>query len=184
MEHLNEKCVMVINAELPLGLIANTAGILGVTLGKNGAADCWRGCDGSNRQSPSGVVGIPVPILSVSKEKLKTIREQLYQPEFSELTVVDFSDIAQSCKNYPEYIEKIANVTEEEITYFGIGIYGPKKRVNKLTGDLPCASLIDRAFLTTFGAGDRVLSALAKRSDPADLKCELKVEGITVRSAR
>lgn len=34
MEHSNEKCVMVINAELPLGLIANTAGILGVTLGK------------------------------------------------------------------------------------------------------------------------------------------------------
>lgn len=77
------------------------------------------------------------PILSVSKEKLKTIREQLYQPEFSDLIVVDFSDVAQSCKNYPEYIEKAAAVTEEEITYFGIGIYGPKKRVNKLTGDLP-----------------------------------------------
>ncbi|MFQ8583652.1 MAG: DUF2000 family protein [Holdemania massiliensis] len=23
------------------------------------------------------------------------------------------------------------------MTYFGIGLYGPKKRVNKLTGDLP-----------------------------------------------
>ena len=106
MEHSNEKCVMVINAELPLGLIANT-------------------------------VAIPIPILSVSREKLKMIREQLYQPEFSDLIVVDFSDVAQSCKNYPEYIEKAAAVTEEEITYFGIGIYGSKKRVNKLTGDLP-----------------------------------------------
>ena len=30
----NEKCVMVFNEELPLGIIANTAGILGITLGK------------------------------------------------------------------------------------------------------------------------------------------------------
>ena len=87
--------------------------------------------------SHRGVVAIPIPILSVSREKLKMIREQLYQPEFSDLIVVDFSDVAQSCKNYPEYIEKAEAVTEEEITYFGIGIYGSKKRVNKLTGDLP-----------------------------------------------
>ena len=137
MEHLNEKCVMVINAELPLGLIANTAGILGVTLGKMAPQIVGEDVTDQTGNPHLGVVAISVPILSVSKEKLKTIREQLYQPEFSELTVVDFSDIAQSCKNYPEYIEKIANVTEEEITYFGIGIYGPKKRVNKLTGDLP-----------------------------------------------
>ena len=114
MEHSNEKCVMVINAELPLGLIANTAGILGVTLGK---------------LAPQ-IVGEDVVDQSGNSH-------QLYQPEFSDLIVVDFSDVAQSCKNYPEYIEKAEAVTEEEITYFGIGIYGSKKRVNKLTGDLP-----------------------------------------------
>ena len=121
MEHSNEKCVMVINAELPLGLIANTAGILGVTLGK---------------LAPQ-IVGEDVVDQSGNSHLGVVIREQLYQPEFSDLIVVDFSDVAQSCKNYPEYIEKAAAVTEEEITYFGIGIYGPKKRVNKLTGDLP-----------------------------------------------
>lgn len=30
----NEKCVMVIDENLPLGLIANTAAIMGITLGK------------------------------------------------------------------------------------------------------------------------------------------------------
>lgn len=137
MEHSNEKCVMVINAELPLGLIANTAGILGVTLGKLAPQIVGEDVVDQSGNSHRGVVAIPIPILSVSREKLKMIREQLYQQEFSDLIVVDFSDVAQSCKNYPEYIEKAAAVTEEEITYFGIGIYGSKKRVNKLTGDLP-----------------------------------------------
>ncbi len=30
----NEKCVMVVDEKLPLGIIANTAAILGITLGK------------------------------------------------------------------------------------------------------------------------------------------------------
>ena len=35
MDWQNEKCVMVIDESLPLGIIANTAAIMGITLGKN-----------------------------------------------------------------------------------------------------------------------------------------------------
>ena len=34
MDLQNEKCVMVIDEQLPLGIIANTAAITGITLGK------------------------------------------------------------------------------------------------------------------------------------------------------
>ena len=34
MDHQNEKCVMVIDEKLPTGIIANTAGIMGITLEK------------------------------------------------------------------------------------------------------------------------------------------------------
>ncbi|MCI8576321.1 MAG: DUF2000 domain-containing protein [Lachnospiraceae bacterium] len=34
MDLQNEKCVMVIDESLPLGIIANTAAIMGITLGK------------------------------------------------------------------------------------------------------------------------------------------------------
>ena len=34
MDLQNEKCVMVIDENLPLGIIANTAAIMGITLGK------------------------------------------------------------------------------------------------------------------------------------------------------
>ena len=34
MDLQNEKCIMVIDEHLPLGIIANTAAIMGITLGK------------------------------------------------------------------------------------------------------------------------------------------------------
>lgn len=53
------------------------------------------------------------------------------------MAVVDFSDAAQSCKTYNEYIEKIAGITEADLNYFGIAICGNKKQINKLTGSMP-----------------------------------------------
>ncbi|MGO0862707.1 DUF2000 family protein, partial [Clostridioides difficile] len=38
---------------------------------------------------------------------------------------------------YEEFTQKIATVQEDELQYFGIGIYGNKKQVNKLTGSMP-----------------------------------------------
>ena len=45
--------------------------------------------------------------------------------------------MAQSCKNYDEYIEKAAHADMDDIEYFGIAICGSKKKVNKLTGSMP-----------------------------------------------
>ena len=50
---------------------------------------------------------------------------------------MDFSDTAQSCKTSDEHIGKLAGVPEEELSYFGIAICGDKKKVNKLTGNMP-----------------------------------------------
>lgn len=93
MDLQNEKCVMVIDENLPPGIIANTAAIMGITLGKQ-------------------------------------------MPEFADLTVVDFSDLAQGCKAYDEFIEKMKLVSETELNYLGIAICGAKKKVNKLTGSM------------------------------------------------
>jgi len=47
-------------------------------------------------------------------EKIKEIREKLFEPDFSNLTVVDFSDLAQDCKTYDEFIEKMNGVSEND----------------------------------------------------------------------
>ena len=53
------------------------------------------------------------------------------------MTVVDFSDLAQGCKTYDEFVEKMGHNPESTLQYFGVAICGPKKKVNKLTGSMP-----------------------------------------------
>ena len=137
MDHQDEKCVMVIDEELPLGLIANTAGIMGFTLGKHRPEAVGPDVADGSGKPHLGIIEFPVPILKASRQKLRELREQLYDPCFSQLTVVGFSDVAQGCKTYDEYIGKAANSGEEDFQYFGLGICGAKKLVNKLTGNLP-----------------------------------------------
>lgn len=90
-----------------------------------------------SRNEYLGIIEFPVPILKGSLKTIKAIREKFYQPDFQDLTVVDFSDLAQGCKTYDEYISKMENVSESTLQYFGLAICGPKKKVNKLTGSMP-----------------------------------------------
>lgn len=137
MDLQNEKCVMIIDENLPLGIIANTAAIMGITLGKEMPEAVGANVTDQSGNEHLGIIGFPVPILKSSPDIIKDIREKLYQPAFQDLTVVDFSDLAQGCKTYDEFIEKMENMPESTLQYFGLAICGPKKKVNKLTGNMP-----------------------------------------------
>jgi len=65
-----------------------------------------------NHLGKGGLKEFPVPILKGNVEMIKSIRKKLYEPEFSDLTVVDFSDLAQGCKTYDEFIEKMNGAAE------------------------------------------------------------------------
>lgn len=137
MDLQNEKCVMVIDEDLPLGLIANTAAIMGITLGRYMpevvGADVT---DGDGHTHP-GIIEFPVPVLKAAPEQIKALREALYQPELQDVTAVDFSDLAQGCKTYGEFIEKMAQTPESGLQYFGVALCGSRKKINRLTGSLP-----------------------------------------------
>lgn len=137
MDQKSEKCVMILDENLPLGLIANTAAIMGITLGKRLPEVV--GTDVADRSGNVhlGIIEFPVPVLRASCDTIKSVRERLYRPEFQELTVVDFSNLAQGCRTYDEFIQKMGQASEETLEYLGVAICGPKKKVNQLTGSMP-----------------------------------------------
>lgn len=137
MDLQNEKCVMVIDEHLPLGIIANTAAIMGITLGKKMPEVVGADVTDKTGNAHLGIIEFPVPILKGNAGKIKELRKKLYEPDFSDLTVVDFSDLAQGCKTYDEFKEKMKEAPEIDLNYFGIAICGAKKKVNKLTGSIP-----------------------------------------------
>ena len=130
------KCVMIVDESLPLGIIANTTAILGNTLGSHYPGAVGKNVLDKNENEHLGIIEIPIPILKGNKELLNNLRDTLYKEEYKDMIVADFSDVAQSCKTYDEYIQKISKVDSNNINYFGIAIYGTKKQVNKLTGSI------------------------------------------------
>lgn len=137
MNKENEKCVIVVDENLPLGMIANTAAILGITMGMKMPDVVGEDVIDLDGNPHMGIIQFPVPILKGNSEILKTLRTKLFEPQFAELTVVDFSDLAQGCKTYGEFIDKMANTSETTLNYIGIAICGNKKQINKLTGNMP-----------------------------------------------
>lgn len=137
MNEVEMKCVMVIDSELPAGVVANTCAILGITLGKHIPQQVGEDVKDATDKTHLGIITIPVSMLKGDKEILKALRERLYGEEFGELIVADFSDVAQTCQHYGQYIEKAAATPWQQHNYYGIALYGSKKKINKLTGFMP-----------------------------------------------
>lgn len=137
MDLRNEKCVMVIDESLPAGMIANTAAIMGITLGKEMPEVVGADVTDQSGGRHLGIIEFPVPILRGTRPVLKELRETLCQPGYQDLTVVDFSELAQGCRTYDEFIEKMGHAPESALQYVGGAICGPKKKVNQLTGSMP-----------------------------------------------
>ncbi len=131
------KIAMVINKELSLGLVANTAAVLGISLSKMFQQDIVGGdVQDADGNVHIGITAQTIPILSSSREQIKDLRDTLFNSGYSDMTVIDFSEVAQKCLEYDDYRRMISCLPSSDIYYLGICLYGPKKKVNKLTGSL------------------------------------------------
>ncbi|CAB1245521.1 protein of unknown function [Ruminococcaceae bacterium BL-4] len=62
------KCVMVIDSELPIGIIANASAILGITLGKHIPEKVGNDVLDAPRKTHLGIITLPVVMLKGDKE--------------------------------------------------------------------------------------------------------------------
>lgn len=130
----DNKCVVVLNENLPMGQLVNAAAVLMVSMGK--LHPDLVGCnleDGSGHVH-QGITTVPLPVLK-GAGKLQELREGLKTHE-GELTVVDLIDATSTTASYEEYARQLKKSGKEELNYHGLAIYGSRKLVNKYTGSL------------------------------------------------
>ncbi len=130
------KCVILIDENLPLGLIANCASVLSLSLGKKVDGIIGYDLKDINNRTHLGITTMPIPILKSNKTQLKELREKLFDDKFNECIVVDFTNVAQKTKTYDDYSELLSTTSQDELEYLGVSIYGSKKLVNKLVGSI------------------------------------------------
>ena len=137
MNQPGQKCVMVIDSALPLGLIANTAAMLGISIGKLHSEMIGADVADATGYVHAGISTYPISMLKGDEQLLRELRLKLFEPEFSGLTAVDFSDVAQKINVYADFVQKSLETPESEHNYYGIALFGEKKKINRLTGMLP-----------------------------------------------
>jgi hypothetical protein len=133
----SKKCVAIIDRDLPIGLIANTAAILGCTLGKQIQEIVGEDVVDQNKHQHLGIINTPLPILAASKDQIKEIYQTANEEYEKDMMLIGFSDLAQRCKSYEDYTKKMAGSLADNLNYLGICLYGNKKEINHLTGSLP-----------------------------------------------
>ncbi len=131
------KSTILIEDNLSVGLAMNSASVIGVSIGK--LIENITGDDFNEREKMvyPGMLTTPLPILKASQLELLSIFLQARSDGLC--IVIPFSKLAQSCKTYNEYCEKLSIVDKESIENIelsGVGLVGPEDTLEELTGSL------------------------------------------------
>lgn len=128
------RCTLIIDSQLSPGLAMNAASVIGISFGRT-----VENLVGPDRQSSDavnypGVIYAPLPVLLAGGSYIQQLLATAEQDD--EIYAMPFSALAQSCRTYDEYGERIAAVSSAQIALVAIGLIGPKKKITRLTGNL------------------------------------------------
>ena len=128
------KMVIVLDESLPAGLQCNTSAVLSLTVGQKVEGLIDRDLVDGSGEVHVGITNQTMPILKTSQENLRDIKEKAKQ--YEHLFLVDFTDAAQTTRNYADYEEKLKAKTKDELVLLGLALVGTKENVTSLTGNL------------------------------------------------
>lgn len=132
----DEKCVIVVDEGMELGVIANVTAILSISLGKLRPDISGNDIEDAEHHKHYGLIQVPVPVLKAPADKVAEIRNKLFGEGFEDISCIDFTNIAQHSMTYTDYTDAMRQSTKDDLLYMGIALVGNKKKVNKLTGSL------------------------------------------------
>ena len=127
------KLVIIINSSLPKGLCANTAAIIGMSIGKLNPEFIGYDIKSHEDVTYSGITSRPVPVLKTDEQNLKEIFKNISVNHSETITSIPFTKTAQMSKTYDDYSEKLKKSNIENLDLNGLGLIGPKDIIDKIT---------------------------------------------------
>ncbi len=129
-----ERCVIVVDEALPPGLAANAAAVLALTLGAMEPELVGAGFVDADEGSHPGLIPIGLPVLKAPRVDLGGLRARAGD---AGLGVIDFPTLGQQTNDYDEFRGGVARTPAAELEYLGVAVYGPRRAVGRVTGNLP-----------------------------------------------
>ncbi|MEW6645030.1 MAG: DUF2000 domain-containing protein [Pseudomonadota bacterium] len=135
---MSEKIAIVVDGSLPAGLLANAIAVAAFSIGVR--RPDLRGSDllSADGMLVPGIVSIAMPVLTTSAERLHAIHTQAVAlPADEGFVVIGFTEQAQRPQTYETYAATIQQTPAVKLCYRSIALYGARKKVDKLVGNLP-----------------------------------------------
>ncbi|MGV1755499.1 DUF2000 domain-containing protein [Rhizobium sp. A22-96] len=129
------RLAIVINPDLPLGLIANTAGAIAIGLGARFPALAAQSLTDREDRTIDISSNMPVPMLQADADTIRSLLLKALS-QLGERAIVPFPAFARSLHDYREYEATFPGRDLSEEAIDGLGIAGPSKWVKSLTGSL------------------------------------------------
>ncbi|HEY0123376.1 MAG TPA: DUF2000 domain-containing protein [Rhizobium sp.] len=129
------RLAVIINPELPLGLIANTVGAIAIGLGARFPGLAARQLADRDDRAIDISSNLPVPILQADADTIRTLMLKAL-PQPGERAIVPFPAFARSLHAYADYEATFPGRDLSEEMIDGLGLVGPSKWVKSLTGSL------------------------------------------------
>lgn len=129
----DERCVVILNEELPVGKAANAAAVLSLTLGQRYPHFVGESLvDGSGNSWP-GLIPFGIPVLAANNTQLRSLLGQCAERQFDALI---FPLEGQMTVDYPAFSAAVSQIATDDLQHLGLAIVGEKKALCKLTGKL------------------------------------------------
>ncbi|MDP1722686.1 MAG: DUF2000 domain-containing protein [Candidatus Gottesmanbacteria bacterium] len=131
----DKKIVIVISANLAIGQAANRAAVLATGLAAH--VPNMIGVDLATKDGKTllGYTQIPIPILTTKPDT--SLSALVDKSQELGCTVILFLSRVQGMTSYEEYIQSIGQTNYQDLDIDAIALYGDKKSVTKITGNLP-----------------------------------------------
>jgi hypothetical protein len=129
-----ERCVIVVDQDLPPGLAANAAAVLALTLGAREPSLTGADLVDGDEQIHPGLIPIGLPVLKAPRATLGELRGRAAT---AGVGVIDLPTFGQQTNDYDTVRAAVAATPAAELEYLGVAVYGEGRPVRRLTGNLP-----------------------------------------------
>lgn len=128
------KSVIAVDQSLPIGLKANIAAVLGLSLGREHPELLGETVKTEDEVSFAGITNTPLPILEANPSELADL---YWTGGGLGVERWCFTDCALTTKNYEDYTRRCAETASLNMRFHGVLLHGSKKEINKLCSNYP-----------------------------------------------
>ena len=130
---MSERCVIVVDEDLPAGPAANAAAVLALTLGAREPGLVGADFVDADAEPHPGLIPIGLPVLRAPRAELVAIRRRAAADGVG---VIDFPVFGQQTNDYDAFRGMVAATPSFELSYLGVALSGSRRAVGRLTGRL------------------------------------------------